>query len=204
LGLSHALSERLDDARLPLAAALELAQTPRQRAMVLGAIAMVASKQGRTDETFMVAASADAAAHEAGMSPPVAMQRVRGEVLAATWRLAEAAPLFLDVASRSPRDDVAWATAAVTFGGAGDPFAALAAAARGLAIQPRDGDLLRVQSLALSGLHADPRVLSATEAAFLERRTPDAAPSIRGKCSARIPGCANERVPVHVHGMRQK
>ncbi len=203
LGLTHSLSERLDDARLPLGAALEHAQSPRERAMVLGAIAMVASKQGRTDETFTVAASADSAAHEAGMTPPVAMQRVRGEVLAATWRLAEAAPLFLDAATRSPRDDAAWATAAVTFGGAGDAFGALEAVRRGLAVQPRDGDMLRVQSLALSGLHATPRVLEATEAAFLERRTPDAAPGIRGKCSAKVPGCANERVPVHVHGMRQ-
>jgi len=204
LGLTHALSERLDDARLPLAAALEVAQTPRERAMVLGAVAMVASKQGRTDETFLVAASADSAAHEAGMAPPVAMQRVRGEVLAATWRLTEAAPLFFGAASRSPRDDVAWATAAVTFGGAGDAYGALEAAARGLAVQPRDGDLLRVQSLALVSLRAQPRVLEATEAAFLERRAPDAAPAIRGKCSAKVPGCANERVPVHVHGMRQK
>ena len=138
------------------------------------------------------------------MAPPVAMQRARGEVLASTWRLHEAAPLFLDVASRSPRDDAAWATAAVTFGGAGESLAALEAVRRGLAVQPRDGDMLRVQSLGLAGLRADPRVLAATEAAFLERRTPDAAPSIRGKCSARVPGCANERVPVHVHAMRQK
>ena len=172
--------------------------------MVLGAIATVASKQGRTDETFTVAANADSAAHEAGMTPPVAMQRLRGEVLAATWHLAEAAPPFLDAATRSPRDDAAWATAAVTFGGAGDAFGALAAASRGLAVQPRDGDMLRVQSLALTSLHAAPPVREASEAAFLERRTPDAAPSIRGKCSARVPGCANERVPVHVHAMRQK
>ena len=204
LGLSHALQERLDDARLPLAAALELAQAPRERAMVLGAVAMVAAKQGRTDETFTVAGSADAAAHEAGMAPPVAMQRARGEVLASTWRLDEAAPLFLDVASRSPRDDTAWATAAVTFGGAGEPLAALEALRRGLGVQPRDGDMLRVQALALAGLHADARTLQATEAAFLERRTPDMAPAIRGKCSARVAGCANERIPVHVHPMRQK
>lgn len=59
-------------------------------------------------------------------------------------------------------------------------------------------------SLALVGLHAAPPVLEATEAAFLERRTPDAAPGIRSKCSAKVPGCANERVPVHVHGMRQR
>jgi tetratricopeptide (TPR) repeat protein len=204
LGLSHALQERLDDARAPLAAALELASTPRQRAMALGALAMVASKEGRTEETFELAARADAAASEAGMPRPLAMQRARAEVLAATWRLEEAAPIFLDVASRSPRDDGAWATAAVTFGGAGDPFGALDASRRGLALQPRDGDMLRVQALALAGLHASPRALEASEAAFLERRTPDAAPAVRARCSAKVPGCANERIPVHVHAMRQR
>ena len=202
LGLSHALQERLDDARAPLQGALDVAATPRQRAVALGAIAMIASKQGRTDETFAVAERADAAAREAGMNPPLAMQRARAEVLSATWRLAEAGPLFLQVASGSPRDDTAWAAAAITFGGAGDSYAALDASRRGLSVQPRDGDLLRVQALALMGLHADAQTLEATEAAFLERRTPDAAPSIRGKCSAKIPGCANERIPVHIHPMR--
>jgi hypothetical protein len=202
LGLSHALQERLDDARAPLAAALELAQTPRERAIAIGALAQLASKQGRTEETFLLADRADAAAKEAGMAPPPAMQRARAEVLTATWKLAEASPLLVDVASRSPRDDVAWAHAAVTLGGAGDSIAALDVARRGLALQPRDGDMLRVQALALAGLRADPRTLAATEAAFLVRRTPDAAPGIRGKCSAKVPGCANERVPVHVHAMR--
>jgi hypothetical protein len=204
LGLSHALQERLDDARAPLAAALELAATPRERAMALGAMATIASKQGRTDETFAVAERADAAARAAGIPAPVAMQRVRAEVFSATWRLAEAAPLFLDVALRSPRDDTAWAAAAVTFGGAGASFEALEATRRGLAVQPRDGDMLRVQALALVGLRADAHVLEAAEAAFLERRTPDTAPLVRGKCSANVPGCANERIPVHVHSMRQK
>ncbi|MDB4945593.1 MAG: Tetratricopeptide 4, partial [Labilithrix sp.] len=95
LGLSHALQERLDDARLPLGAALALAGTPRERAMALGAMAAVASRQGRVDETFTLAAQASAAAAEAGMDPPIAMQRVRAEALASTWRLAEAAPLFV-------------------------------------------------------------------------------------------------------------
>ena len=205
LGLSHALQEKLDDARTPLAAALELASTPRERAMVLGAIAQVASKQGRTDETFEVAAKADAFAKEAGLvTPHPAMQRARGEVLTATWKLAEASPLFLDAAERSPRDDTAWATAAVTMGGAGDPFGALEASRRGLSVQPRDGDMLRVQALALTDLHADAKARTGADAAFLDRRNPDAAPGIRGKCSAKVPGCANERVPVHVHAMRQK
>ncbi len=208
LGLSHALQEHLDDARLPANAALEIAASPRERAMALGLLALVASRQGRTDETFTVADRADAEARTAGIvaagaSHP-AMQRARGEVLASTWRLAEAAPLFHSVAKSSPRDDAAWAQAAVTFGGAGDPTNALDVARTGLLVQPRDGDMLRVQALALSSLHAEPKVVEAAEASFLERRTPDDAPGIRGKCSAKVRGCANERVPVHVHAMRER
>ena len=204
LGLTHALQERLDDARLPLGAALTLAQSPRERAMALGALAAVASREGRVNETFDVAARADFAAKEAGMEPPVATQRLRGDVLVSTWRLAEAAPLFLDVASRAPRDDLSWVTAATTFGGAGDASAALAAARRGLTVQPRDGDLLRVQALSLASFAVDDTTRAASEAAFLERRTPDEAPGVRAKCSAKVAGCANERVPVHVHAMRQR
>jgi hypothetical protein len=204
LGLSHALQERLDDARLPLGAALEIASSPRERAMVFGALAQIASHQGRTDETFSLADRADAAAREAGMAPPPAMQRARAEVLVSTWRLAEAAPLFMDVARRSPKDDAAWAAAAMTLGGSGDALGALEAARTGLLVQPRDGDMLRVQALSLASLRATPESLAPAEAAFLERRTPDDAPAIRGKCSARVPGCASERVPVHVHAMRAR
>lgn len=200
LGLSHALQEHLDDARLPAEAAFALASTPRERAMVAGLVALVASRQGRVDETFDAAKRAD---HELGSVAP-SMQRARAEVLASTWRLAEAAPLFLDAASRSPRDDAAWAIAAVTYGGAGDPFSAAEAARHGLSVQPRDGDMLRVQALALPFLGADRALVGRAEAAFLECRTPDDAPGIRGKCSAKVPGCANERVPVHVHAMRMR
>jgi hypothetical protein len=220
LGLSHALQEHLDDARAPLLAALELATSPRDRALALGVLAQVASREGRTDETFAVAERADAAAHEAGLIPEApgtkplahpAMQRARAEVLSSTWRLVESAPLFLDAATRTPRDDAAWGQAAITLGSAGDPAGALDAARRGLTVQPRDGDLLRVQALSLTALRGaggerapevTQRLLDDAHVAFLERRTPDEAPGVRAKCSAKVPGCANERVPVHVHRMR--
>jgi hypothetical protein len=192
LGLSHALQERLDDARVPYLAAFELAATPREQAIALGGLALVASRQGRVDETFALAARADALI---GVTP--AMQRARAEVLASTWRMTEAAPLFLDVSKRAPKDDTAWLATAMTYGSAGDPASALSAARSGLALQPRDGDLLRVQALAI------PTSAPAQEA-FLDRRTPDDAPSIRGKCSANVPGCANERVPAHSHLMRPR
>jgi tetratricopeptide (TPR) repeat protein len=195
LGLSHALQERLDDARGPLDAALEEARSSRDRALVWGLRAQIAARQARAEETFDAAARADAEALAAGLpSPHPAMDRARADVLASGWRLAEAAPLFDRAARGAPRDDAAWAQAAIAFGSIGDRNAALEAARMGLAMQPRDADMLRVQALAVSDPEAD--------AAFLERRAPDDAPSIRAKCSARVPGCAIERIPVHVHTMR--
>ncbi len=203
-GLSHALQEHLDAARVPLVAALELARSPRERAMAEGAFAQVAARQGRVDETFAWASRADGDAARSGLASPPSMARARADVLATQWRLAEAAPFLEASAGQASRDDNAWATLAVTLGSAGDPRAALAAARRGLALQPRDGDMLRVQSLALVSLDADPDVRARAEAAFLERRTPDDAPGVRGRCSAKVPGCANERIPVHVHPMRMR
>jgi hypothetical protein len=201
-GLSHALQEHLDAARLPLVAALDLAGTPRERAMVEGAFAQVASRQGRVDETFAWATRADGDAALSGLAPPPSTARARADVLTTQWRLAEAAPFLDAAAGQAPRDDNAWSTLAVALGSAGEPRAALAAARRGLLLQPRDADMLRVQSLALASLDADADVRTRAEAAFLERRTPDEAPAVRGRCSAKVLGCANERVPVHVHPMR--
>ena len=75
---------------------------------------------------------------------------------------------------------------------------ALSAATRGLALQPRDADLLRAQSLALGTVHADADTCARAEQAFLERRVPDDAPAVRARCSKNVPGCALERNPVHV------
>jgi hypothetical protein len=204
LGLSHSLQEHLDAARSPLEAALALAETPRERAIAEGALAQVAARQGRLEETFAWASRADADAALAAMPAPPSMQRARADALATQWRLAEAAP-FLEVAAQaSPRDDAAWSTLAVALGSAGEPASALAASQRGLALQPRDGDMLRVQALALGALGADETTRARAETAFLDRRTPDEAPGVRGRCSAKVPGCANERVPVHVHAMRAR
>ena len=202
LGLSHSLQERLDEARAPYESALALAASPRERAIALGGLALVAARQGRVDETFGLARDAESSFSPEVAAPHPAMQRARAEVLASTWRLAEAAPLAIDVARRSPNDDGAWAAAAITLGSALDAPAALDAARTGLALQPRDGDLLRVQALAGRTLGWSTADRDRADDAFLARRVPDDAPGIRGACATNVPGCANERNPVHVHAMR--
>jgi predicted Zn-dependent protease len=131
-----------------------------------------------------------------------ALASLRGEALAQVWRWSEAVPPLEEAARAAPRDDAAWMGLAVALGSrGGDDRAALAAAARGLALQPRDPDMLRVQALALGAL-ADPGA-SAALRAYDAFRPADAIPRVRAACSANVPGCALERSPVHVHRMRQ-
>jgi hypothetical protein len=90
----------------------------------------------------------------------------------------------------------------VALGSAGEPEAALDATARGLLLQPRDADMLRVQALALEALGAGEAETERAKSAFAAFRPPDDAPQVRAGCSKTVPGCALERIPVHVHGMK--
>ncbi|NUQ76557.1 MAG: hypothetical protein HUU21_23705, partial [Polyangiaceae bacterium] len=74
--------------------------------------------------------------------------------------------------------------------------------ARGLAVQPRDHDLLRVQALALDKLEAPEDRASAAFEAWRAVQVADEIPRVRARCSAKVSGCANERNPVHTHAMR--
>ena len=127
---------------------------------------------------------------------------LRGDALALVWRWPEAVPPLAAAARAAPRDDAAWTRLALALGSrGGDHRAELDAAITGLAIQPRDPDLLHVQALALRALD-DPGAPAAA-AAYDEHRPADIIPGIKSRCSASTPGCALERNPVHTHRMRQ-
>jgi predicted Zn-dependent protease len=131
-----------------------------------------------------------------------ALAAIRGEALTAVWRFREAIAPLARVAEAAPRDDTAWTALALARGSAGDDLGALDAAHRGLAIQPRDQDLLRVQALSLRALGAPEDEVLAAQRAYLAYRPADAIPRVKAKCSKAVPGCANERSPVHVHELR--
>jgi tetratricopeptide (TPR) repeat protein len=180
--------------------ALGRAKTQRERAMAMGLLAELEAKEGRASAAF-------AAAHKAEDwlgTPAPAMARVRGEALAAEWNWEGASTYFAESAALAPKDDTTLVTLAVTLGGSGKHSSALDAARAGLLLQPRDADLLRVSWLALDKLGAPAEQVAHAEAAFLERRTPDDAPAIRGRCSKNVPGCARERDPVHVIELRPR
>lgn len=197
-GLSHALGEHLDRAREPIAEALRVARTERERAMAFGLLAALEAKQGRTFATFVAARNAE----DALGAPHPATARARAGALLAEWKWEAAAAELESAATRAPNDDALLAELGIAWGGVGEYDRALSATARGLLLQPRDADLLRVQALALRALRAEPSLLARADDAFLACRVPDLAASTRAACSARVAGCAHGRVPVHTIVMR--
>jgi tetratricopeptide (TPR) repeat protein len=197
-GLQHAVQERLDEARPSLDKALaELEQggSAFDRGRVLAALAWLEAHEGRTDEALR---RLDQAALLLPGHP--ALAHLRGEALSLVWRWGEAvAPLKLS-ALAAARDDSAWTQLAIALGSrGGDDRATLDATGEGLRLQPRDPDLLRVQALALRGLG---QALPAADGAYDTFRPADDVPRTRGACSAKVPNCALERNPVHVHRLR--
>jgi hypothetical protein len=199
LGMLHALQEDVESARPSLERALEVLppEADRERAMVLDALAEVSIREGRTDEALR---SLDEA--EALVPGHPAIPHARGAALGNVWRWKEATAPLRAAALASPVDDVLWSHLAVAYGSADEPRAALDATTHGLALSPRDADMLRVQALALERLGASPEDVTRARDAFARWRPPDDAPAVKNGCSSQFPWCALERLPVHVHPMR--
>ena len=199
LGLSHAVQERLDEARPSLDRALaevEAGGAPRERAMVTWALGWLEAHEGRTEDALRRADRA-----EALLPGHPAIPALRGEALSLVWRWAEAVPPLEQAAKAAPGDDGAWMRLSIALGSrGGDARATLGAALAGLKLQPRDPDLLRVEALALGALR-DHRA-AAAEAAYDAFRPADAIPGLKARCGTNVPGCALERNPVHAHRMR--
>jgi tetratricopeptide (TPR) repeat protein len=197
LGLLHGPQEVVDDARAPLERALLSVDTRQGRAAVTALLAQLAVAEGRTAEALQ---RIDAALCDAPDHP--ALSALRASALGSVWRWQEAIDPLRLCTQAAPRDSLAWTRLAVAAGSAGDTRVALDACAHGLALQPRDADMLRVQALALEKIGVDPTRTAAARDAYLAFRPPDDAPAIRGACARSVPGCARERLPVHVHEMR--
>jgi hypothetical protein len=193
LALSGDVQEHLDDARPSAQRVEELASTPLERASGRWLLARIEARQGR-----LAAALQEAQQAEQLIGPHPALWRVRGEAQAQVWAWEDAAASFEALTALSP-DTAGWRDLARARGSAGDPLGALAAAVEGLALQPRDADLLRSQALALTDL-GDPRAEQA-EQAWLALRPPDDAAELRMRCDAEEPACARDRPPVPTYSL---
>jgi tetratricopeptide (TPR) repeat protein len=205
LGLLHAQQEAVDSARASFERALELvpatpgldADGDRVRAVILGALAQAAVREGRTEDALGLLEDAQRFAPD---HPAIA--HIRGQALSDVWRWSEATGPLTEAALASARDDTLWAHLAIAYGSAGDPHRALDAATHALELAPRDADALRVQALALERLGAPAESVTRARDAFDRWRPPDDAPAFKNRCATRSSSCALERLPVHVHEVR--
>jgi tetratricopeptide (TPR) repeat protein len=196
MALVATVSERLDEARTVLEAALAAAPAgdKRARAMILVQLAQVAGKQGRADDALALIASARPLLPSPG---PAVLDAVAADALSRVWRWQDAIAPARACTERAPANSGAWTVLARALGSTGDNAGALAAANRGLELVPRDPDLLRSQAIALAGLGR--READAALAAYDRFRSPDSAAELRIHCAADSARCAREREQGHTH-----
>jgi Flp pilus assembly protein TadD len=199
LGLLRALQEDVDTARPSLEQALALVPSSedRERAMVLDALAEVSIREGRTEEALQRLDEA-----EALVPGHPAIPHARGAALGNVWRWSDAVAPLRAASEGAPFDDTLLSHLAMAYGSADQPREALDTARRGLALTPRDADMLRVQALALERLGAPAAEIAQARDAFARWRPPDDAPAVKNGCSRQLAWCGLERLPVHVHPLQ--
>jgi tetratricopeptide (TPR) repeat protein len=195
-GLSRHLQENLEEANTLLTLAADALPNDAPtwgRAAIALELGRVAGRQGRTDDAQR---HLDLAATLMPDHPAVALARAQS--FEAVWRWEPAADAFREVTRLAPQDDRGWRGLSQALGSLGRREEALDAARRGLALEPRDPDLLRHQGLALRDLAPnDPRADDAHEA-WLAWRADDIAPGIRARCDDPASRCQRERIPIPV------
>ncbi|HKU37767.1 MAG TPA: multiheme c-type cytochrome [Polyangiales bacterium] len=194
LGLSLSVQEDLGEAQASAERALRESEplrdlAPEQRAKLLTLLGRIAARQGRLAEAL---GYADRAQALLGEHPAVA--RVRADAYAQVWRWKECAAALTDVTRLAPGDTAAFRDLAKARYSAGDARGALEAAHAGLALQPRDEGLLRVQALALEATGSPDA--AAARKAFLFYREADETTDARLACDRHVPNCRRDRDPV--------
>ena len=194
MALTATVSERLEEAKAVLEAALAAAPDPRARAMVTVQLAQVASKQGRADDALALVGQARALLPAPG---PAVLDAVAADALARVWRWDEAVAPARACTERAPQSLPAWVMLARVLGSIADDRGALIAATTGLDLAPRDPDLLRSQATALAAL-GRPEAPAAL-AAYDRFRSPDNSAELRIQCAGDSTRCAREREQGHTH-----
>ena len=193
LGLTAGLQEYLDEAQ----DAFEHAQrvsVGEEHGMTSWALGQLAGKRGQLPLALEHLKDA-----EQRLGPIAPVLKARGDAYAQVWKWKDAATAWSAALKLAPDELILWQSLAMAEASVGRYPQALAAAQGGLNLQPRDGDCLRVQALALQHLGRPSDV--ALDAA-LKWRVPDEGPRAKALCSAQIPGCAQRRNPVPLYEAR--
>ncbi|MBA3453408.1 MAG: tetratricopeptide repeat protein [Deltaproteobacteria bacterium] len=190
---------RQEEPRAVLEAALRAAPDPRSRAMVSAQLGWVAAKQGRADDAVRLVRDARellaAAAAQGPVADPPVLDAIIADAFVRLNRWQDALAPAKACTERAPENTAAWGVYAKVLVALGEHTQALAAAIRGLELNPRDPELLRSQATALLALK-DPRA-QAAETAYVRFRIPDEAAGLRVRCIKGNERCMRLRNPVH-------
>jgi tetratricopeptide (TPR) repeat protein len=206
MALVNTVSERLEEAKAVLEQALVAAPAAsggnaKPKAMVIVQLAWVASKQGRVDDALaLVAQARTILAPGKPDGGPAVLDNIVADALMRVWRWDDALGPTQAAAKKAPGNSAAWVNVARCLGSVADDAGALAAAATGLELNPRDPDLLRTQATALAALHR-PEAPAAL-AAYDRFRSPDNSAELRIECAADSSRCSREREMGHTHLLR--
>lgn len=190
MALVNTVTERLEEAKHVLDTSLAAvpAGDKRARAMVLVQLGWVASKQGRVEDALALVAEARTLLPAPG---PAVLDAIAADALARVWRWEDAVAPAKACTERAPGNSAAWMLYARVLGSVGDNAGALEASAKGLALAPRDPDMLRSQAMALAALGRTEA--EAALAAYDRFRSPDNSAELRIACAADNKRCARAR-----------
>jgi hypothetical protein len=197
--LLSSVQEHVGDANGPLLQAETLLARQRGEAWRRAAVALLrgrlAARQGLTADAMKHFATA---ARFAPGHPAIAMQR--GLAYERVWKWQRAADAYREVAETVEDNDRVWLSLAKAESSLGNDRAALIAANRGLALSPRDANLLRLRALSLSALGRE-REAKLAARDFEKYRGAEFVSGLKLGCGERSASCAREQQPVHVHAL---
>ena len=128
-----------------------------------------------------------------------ALASSRAAILDRSFRWPQAADALGAAARTVPENVFVWRDYAGVLHSLGRHAEALQAARRGLALLPREDDLLRAQKLSLQALGADPTEVEAASAAYEAHRRAERPTEMQGMCADQLAMCEYERFTVHSH-----
>ena len=190
--LNHHTQEHLEEARPSLMASLSKAKTVFLKAQSQFELGRLESMLGRSKNALRHFEEA-----EELVGPRPAIDYAKANVYSKSWQWSKAAKLHEMVSDRVPENEHAFERLALALGSMGESDKALRAAQKGLALNLRNSELLRVQALSLKEMnHPD---ASKAMDAYLRVQEDDEANQIRLRCAQIDPRCALEKRPIHSH-----
>lgn len=202
MALVSSIITKIDDAKVPLERALAAAPDARSRAMVETQLGWVAAKQGRKDDVRgHITRVRELLALPEGAPGPAVLDAIAAEVHIKLTSYEDAVAPAEACTKAVPQNVAAWQVYARVLVAVGRFEDALAAAVTGLALNPRDPDLLMSQATALAALK-DPKAPAAQDA-FTRFKFHDESAGLRIRCIKGSDRCRRDRNQVQTIALKR-